>query len=45
MLQIINSKYFLKYKKISPRNLKDIINLNNYVRLKIEKKVYKSLNI
>ena len=45
MLQIINSKYFLKYKKISPRNLKDIIDLNNYVRLKIEKKVYKSLNI
>ena len=31
-----------KFKKIYPKNTKDIIKLNNYVRLKIVKKVYKS---
>ena len=33
---------FSKYKNISPRKVKDIIDLKNYVRLKILKNVYKS---
>ncbi len=38
LFRLIKSKEFSKYKKISPKNIKDIINLNNYVRLKINKK-------
>ena len=34
-----------KYKKIYPLKIKDIIDLNDYVRLKTIKKVYKTLNI
>ena len=40
--KIINQKEFLKYKKIRPKNVKEIVHLNNYVRLKILEKVYKS---
>ena len=41
LFKVIKSKEFLKYKKISPKNTRDIIDLNNYVRLNITKKVYK----
>ena len=34
LFQIIKLKQFSKYKNIYPKKLKDIINLNNYVRLK-----------
>jgi 1-deoxy-D-xylulose-5-phosphate reductoisomerase len=45
LFQIVKTKEFLKYKKIYPLKTKDILDLNNYVRLKILKKVYKSLNV
>ena len=38
LFKFIKLKEFSKYKKIFPNNAKDIINLNNYVRLKIIKK-------
>ena len=41
LFKIIKSQEFLRYKKIHPRNISDIHNLNNYVRLKVLKKVYK----
>ena len=34
LFRIISLKEFLKFKKISPKNVKDIIELNEYVRLK-----------
>ncbi len=42
LFKIIKEKEFLKYKKIFPQNLNDILNLNKYVRLKVLEKVYKS---
>ena len=42
LLHVIKSKVFLKYKNIYPRNTKDIINLNKYVRLKVLENMYKS---
>ena len=39
------SKEFLKFRKIHPKNLDSIIKLNNYVRLKLLKSVYKSENV
>ena len=42
LFNIIKLKEFSKYKNISPRKVKDIIDLKNYVRLKILKNVYKS---
>ena len=45
LFNIIMSKEFLKLKKKIPKNVKDIVELNKYVRSKIEKKVYKSLNV
>ena len=44
LLHIIKNKVFLKYKKIYPRNIKDIINLNKYVRLKVLENMYKSVH-
>ncbi|MDA8783212.1 1-deoxy-D-xylulose-5-phosphate reductoisomerase [Candidatus Pelagibacter bacterium] len=44
LFNFIKSKEFIKYKKSFPQKLNDIIELNNYVRLKIYKKVYKSPN-
>ena len=38
LFKIIKSKEFLKFKKIYPNNIRDILDLNNYVRLKIIKK-------
>ena len=40
--KIINLKEFRKYKKISPKNLKNITELSNFVRLKTKSIVYKS---
>ena len=34
LLKIIKLNEFIKYKKMSPKNVKDIIKLNHYVRLK-----------
>ena len=42
LFELLNTKEFLKYKKIYPKTPKDIIDLNNYVRIKIFKKVYKT---
>ena len=42
LFKLINSKKFLIYKKIYAKNIRDIIELNDYVRLNIIKKVYKS---
>ena len=41
LFKIISSKEFIAYKKKVPNKVKDILNLNNYVRLKLLKKVYK----
>ena len=45
LFYIIKLNEFTKYKKIYPRKTKDIIELNNYVRLKVLKNVYKSINV
>ncbi len=42
LIKFIKKKEFNKFKNIKPKNIKEIIKLNNYVRLKILKKVYKS---
>ena len=38
LFKILNLKEFMKLKKISPSKLSDIINLDKYVRLKINSK-------
>ena len=45
VIRFINRKEFLKYKNKSAINTKDIVRLNNYVRSKILKKVYKTQNV
>jgi 1-deoxy-D-xylulose-5-phosphate reductoisomerase len=45
LFKIIQSKEFIRYKKKVPKNLEDIFNLNNYVRLKLLKKVYKLADV
>ena len=45
LFSIINLQEFKKYKNVCPHNFSDIINLKNYVRLKIIKKVYKVQNV
>ncbi len=45
LFHLIKNKEFSKYKKIYPKNISDIIKLNNYVRLKLYKKVYKTVVI
>ena len=37
LFKIIKKKEFQKFKSISPKNINDITNLNDYVRLKIDK--------
>ena len=37
LFKIIKKKEFQKYKNILPKNISDITNLNDYVRLKIDK--------
>ena len=44
LFKILDLKEFSKYKNIYPSNVKDILRLNNFVRLKILKKVYKTVN-
>mgnify|MGYP001185170094 FL=1 len=36
LFKIIKNKEFQKFKKKLPKNIKDITNLNDYVRLKID---------
>ena len=38
LLKFIKKKEFTKYKRISPKKIKDIIKVNNYVRMKISLK-------
>ncbi len=42
LFKLIKNKEFEKYKKIEAKNIDEIIKLNNYVRFKILKNVYKS---
>ena len=35
LLKIVKNKEFLKYKKINPKNISEIISLSEYVRLKV----------
>ncbi len=42
LFKLIKNKEFTKYKTRVPKNIEEIIQLNNYVRFKILKKVYKS---
>ena len=45
LLKILKNNEFLKLRKIQPNRIGDIIKLNNYVRSKILKKVYKIKNV
>ena len=45
LFKIIQSKEFIIYKKKVPKKVDDILNLNNYVRLKLLKKVYKFADV
>ncbi len=42
LLKLTNLQDFKKFKRVRPKSIKDILELNDYVRLKILKKVYKS---
>ena len=39
LLKFMNNRDFNKYKYITPKNVKEIIKLNDYVRFKIQSKV------
>ena len=39
LINLANSSEFIKFKKKTPKNIKDIIKLDNYVRLKLSKNV------
>ena len=39
LLKLVKNKKFIKLKKQQPKNISDIINLDNYVRLKLNSKV------
>ena len=45
LFQILKMQEFSKFKKINPKNVDDILDLNKYVRLKILKIVYKSIDV
>ena len=45
LFQILKMQEFLKFKKINPKNVDDILDLNKYVRLKVLKIVYKSIDV
>ncbi len=45
LFKTVQSKEFICYKKKVPNKIEDILNLNNYVRLKLLKKVYKSADV
>ena len=42
LFKIVKMKEFIKFKNIKPNKIEEILKLNNYVRLKIIKKVYTS---
>ena len=42
LFSILKRREFLKYKKILPTNIKQILKLNKYVRLKVLENVYKT---
>ena len=44
LINLLIKKEFLKYKKIQPINTRQIIELSEYVHLKVLEKVYKSIN-
>ena len=44
LFNILKDDEFLRYKNIIPKKLKDILDLNEYVRLKLIKKVYKTVD-
>ena len=44
LINLLIKKEFLKYKKIQPINVRQIIELSKYVHLKVLEKVYKSIN-
>ena len=44
LLRLLKQKEFLKYKRIKPLNVDQIIKLQKYVHLKVLEKVYKSKN-
>ena len=44
LLRLLKQKEFLKYKRIQPSNVDQIIKLEKYVHLKVIEKVYKSKN-
>ena len=35
LLKVLRNKEFIKYKRIIPKNINDILNMSNYVSLKI----------
>ena len=39
LFKLVKKKEFQKFKKILPKKIEDITNLNNYVRSKIEKNI------
>jgi len=41
LFKILNDKKFKKLKKIQPKNVTEIINLDNYLHTKIKKLIYK----
>ena len=43
--KFINNKEFAKYKRIKPKKIENIINLNKYVRLKVLENMYKSVHV
>ena len=43
LLKFVKDKNFNKYKRIKPKNIRDIVQLNKYVRLKIIIKEYISM--
>ncbi len=45
LFQILKMQEFLKFKKINPKKVDDILDLNKYVRLKVLKIVYKSIDV
>jgi len=45
LIRLLNERNFLKYKKIQPSNIDQIIKLNKYVHLKVVEKVYKIRNV
>ena len=43
LLKFISKNEFIKFKYMSPKNLSQILDLDKYVRSKVNKKVYKKI--